>query len=278
MPHFASKMKTGGKLLPQRALGRLRAKHDYWRFRRLEKGPHFGGAAMLKLILLATASAYVVVIATTPAGATEFEEVFTGTVASGVDSLGLFGAAGANLTGDSYKEVFFINVGPKGALTTPTSETLYGGGALGETISGELTIAGKSFYVDGDTQSSATVNSNGSRGLIQDEASESNRTSKASLSGEVATTTMGRDFPTYFGESMPVIRVGSGISSSTLLNYFVDTTLKCAEDVILKPCSAAPEPATWALLFAGIAVVGSAFRISRGFDGAKQLNGGLSGA
>jgi hypothetical protein len=191
-----------------------------------------------------------------------YTEVFTGTVASGVDTFGDFGVSGANLTGDAYKETFTFN-DSLGTLTkTSTGEKISGGSSLTAT----LTIDGKSYTIVGNKTS--YVENSGSN--YEDLASGKVAGGTATLEGDLNDSRLG--LPTYFGEHYAPIEVGqNGVTAPASYNFFQEIIGGCSETLKLVPTSAAPEPTTWALMFGGVALIGASLRVAKRRRAARML-------
>ena len=90
-----------------------------------------------------------------PVSAANFLVTFTGTISSGYDGLGAFGAPAADLAGLSYTSVFAVTLPTPGAFHEEDEfhSVTYGGSSSGtpSPVSGKLTINGFSQTFSGNT-------------------------------------------------------------------------------------------------------------------------------
>ncbi len=218
------------------------------------------------------------------ANAAIYVETFQGT-ATGIDALGLFGIPGKTLSGDAFSVVFTIN-GSLGINNSPYSgvHQIYGGTTflVSDPVIGSVTINGVSF----------TVGSTGGYGVSHigfNPAPQSGESDKAqisayaldyysssipnadsiSLSGEMLSNTSTTGFPTNFGQSYSIVSDQASIYGFGSL-YIRDNNGILIENILLNPSiltpngvSAAPEPASWALMIAGFGGVGGVMRRRR---------------
>ncbi len=92
-----------------------------------------------------------------PASATVIDVIYKGVVKNGVDGLGLFGPAGADLTGDAFIATFNMDTSKGIPLFTATEKYLHGGVAYGvesPMIQATLEINGESAALDGSDNGS----------------------------------------------------------------------------------------------------------------------------
>jgi len=204
---------------------------------------------MLKLTLLAAAAASLIALAATPASAETVTEVFTGTVTSGFDFDHLFG--GGNLKGDAYREVFTID-------TSTGFDVL--GALVNADITSSITIDGKTFS-GGEDFTSIAINDGTDGGFGQmSVATTGLKNGHAYLfNADLTTLTEGSEFPSALGDHYDPIQVGGGVYAPKAFN---NVTI-AGEYIGLQPCSAAPEPTTWALMFGGLAMIGGMLRIAK---------------
>ena len=87
-----------------------------------------------------------------PASATLIDVVYKGAIKDGIDVIGLFGPAGADLTGDAFVATFNMDTSKGIPLFTATENYIHGGvvyGTESPMIKATLEINGKSATVDG---------------------------------------------------------------------------------------------------------------------------------
>ena len=86
------------------------------------------------------------------ASATLIDVIYKGVVKDGIDGIGLFGPAGADLTGDAFVATFNMDTSKGSNPSTPTENYIHGGvvyGTESPMIKATLEINGKSATVDG---------------------------------------------------------------------------------------------------------------------------------
>lgn len=214
----------------------------------------------MRLVRFAAAAAAAMSLAST-AQASTFVVTFTGTVSSGTDGAGIFGTAGADLTGLAYTATYLVDDAT--VHEEPNGYSVAEGGAYYGTVTpivtSELTINGVSqaavqpqyggylsqnavgFYtglyywrlslnVVGDSPGDALYNTCGSYGTVAP--------SIACLGGN----------PGYF-------RFGNG---ATLGQLTVESAVSTSPQSL--STSYVPEPATWAMMITGFGMAGVSLR------------------
>lgn len=229
-------------------------------------------------------------MATAPASADLIDVTVTGTVGSGIDGAGLFGAAGRDLTGVSYSTLFHIDTS-KGKVTGgvtyipdhgPISyaSTLSNiGGA--PAITGQLTIGSQNVFVDGskygvnDYEAQLHIDSNS---LVQDVASADTELSMYDYYNPIYPVSPLDDpsegifhdpnlNPANFYYNLRGFG-GEGDGAFTAVRSAGTTSLSLDLDTINYdvlssvggPTSFVPEAPTWAMFIAGFGLVGAATR------------------
>ncbi len=193
-------------------------------------------------------------LSTAPAAwALETEWVATGTVYEGYDYTGVFGSAGADLTGDAFTADFYIDTSKGTEGYSPGDyDEVQGGSYLGDStpVSASLEISGVKYYFPGDYKGFAATGLaySGVDAFVSDDDDSS---VAASSSGDGYPLTIGQSFSVSGndGNGFTIINQASG---ELIVNNITST------GVIT---SAAPEPSAWALLIAGIGVSGLALRL-----------------
>ncbi len=194
---------------------------------------------------------------------------YTGTVSTGWDQTGLFGAPGGDLTGDAYIATYTIDT-TRGFYETgvPTFDELNGGSYYGVSapVSATLeingitqSVAGNYLSVDFDTQYY-----NGTADEVQD------RSSGAIYSDiYVWNSQYGITNSTVYGV-LPLTttwNLGGGTWSTSDPNTFQPLTVTYADfdgpGTLQISAGAAPEPATWAMMLLGVFGIGGALRMAR---------------
>lgn len=86
---------------------------------------------MNRTLLTTVASAAVLVAISVSAQAAIVQVVYTGTVSSGVDTIGVFGQQGASLAGDVFKVTYIFDTTRGTIVSSPTENSATGGAAIG---------------------------------------------------------------------------------------------------------------------------------------------------
>ncbi|MBU1374716.1 MAG: PEPxxWA-CTERM sorting domain-containing protein [Alphaproteobacteria bacterium] len=200
------------------------------------------------------------------ASALVYEQLYTGTVALAVDG-GLFGG----LSGGEAFTVRFVtdtDLG-SGIVDGPDGQTIEGGSISGASapVTAFITINGYTeSFIDNIVQSRSQIFSSGGQLDVANSV-----VYQASGVGELnilaGAAGVGSGLPATFGQSYAL---SSPLQSPTYLIvlgtlndrgvYFEMTVTSASGGVI----SAVPEPATWALMMSGFAVLGGALRVNRG--------------
>lgn len=218
----------------------------------------------------------------TPVNAAEYIITYEGTISSGYDQTGVFGAIG-DLTGQAFKIVYTLTA----RLPTAYSKTganyfrSYGGTGYGNDspLSALISVGGTSFQIDGQYYGHTQIldNFNGFDGLIHESrhfyesgndvaynfvystlySTINDFISSVDYSSSLEYTAQSDDtaegyFSLYESDDNVITRYANG--------YLVPTRVTIAPAMI---SGAVPEPATWALLITGFAAVGGALRLSR---------------
>lgn len=190
---------------------------------------------------------------------------YQGTVASGSDGVGVFGAAGADLVGDSFTAVYTVNdtLSPVAANDPGQLSLSEGGSELGDgaTVSATVTIKGVTVQIDGSYFSEAfqsTIN----YGVAQVyEKATSGTASGESVDSSIYSYSdpwlANSDYHAPFSYT-----VQPGVSA---YGTFYDSGSGSTTNLSLVPTSvtiadAVPESATWAMLILGLGMIGFAAR------------------
>lgn len=185
-----------------------------------------------------------------PASANIITFAYNGKIVDGVDTSGLFGAPGADLTGDHILAVFVFDtaLGLRGAFPG-TTDSLIGGTAVpgsppSPLVSATITINGESTTIGGDLLASALTNGG------QFNASEAVQDNANFVSAFVYSMSAPASLDTPFTPQ------GSGGGS---FNIDRVDALSGPREVATADFSI-PEPATWAMMLMGLGGVGAAVR------------------
>lgn len=235
---------------------------------------------MMGLVSLTGALSFLLIAPSASALGTTYGATFSGTV-NGVDTLGLFGRAGVNLTGSSYTQTFYINTlaGSMHTASNQQDET----GSTAAFIDAVLTINGQSVTVHSSAFGEAFVNNGGSvtngvTGIHSGEYSGPNayhvvydyardtafRSTAyyAEMGGYASNSNSSAlGFPTGLDQAF---LVPVGVNGTKGAGFFNVLEVGCDTEVealhLIETVAAAPEPSTWALLLLGIGSLGLVLR------------------
>jgi hypothetical protein len=217
---------------------------------------------------LLSAAAFAVAIGTcASASATIIDATFTGTIKDGTDGLGLFGTAGADLTGLPFTlTIEYTTSLPGTYFSSPTINTLEGGSNFGlpdPIISSVLRVNGVSSpNVTGsfDTFNEGANGNSGAANQIAFSVAESSNhysigfsNSLGSITGDIPATL---DVPLSFTPGPDDAGFGSFGFPSTISSTTGD--FSPARLTYSIPTTGAPEPSTWAMMLLGFAGLGYA--------------------
>lgn len=241
--------------------------------------------ARLRLLL---ATACVTLAAATPAEAALIKQVYRGTVTSGYDKIGLFGA-GQDLTGLAYTATYFID-DIKGLENRYTNyvyngngsyyydtNNIYGGSDWSKPnpVSATLTIAGVTIPIGGNAAGQATkhdVNSNiysGFDDLVSTSLHEyrynpdGTPIDKNDLASSAYVDNSTITSPGLRTADAFKVLPGYGTGRYILTNYATGELVSAQFNVTSFASSGAaavPEPASWALMIGGFGIAGGALR------------------
>lgn len=209
---------------------------------------------------IALGSAGVALAAAAPASATIVFMDFAGTVTSGNDSGGLFGAAGADLSGQSFV-VHYVFDTTLGHRTGPSPDQLVGGAAFNDaspSIGATVTVNGSSYTIVGDQfaednaawyEDYATAQSSSNETLINYVFDYNNPLGTAI--DRPFSLTVASNAATNYG----ALQTSSGTSL-----VFHNTTISGG---VVPTVAAVPEPRTWAMMVIGFGATGSSLRRRR---------------
>jgi hypothetical protein len=187
------------------------------------------------------------------ASAAIIDATYTGTVSSGIDTLGLFGAAGANLAGSSWVVTYTYDTSLGYSKSSPYENYVYGGINYGNTspvLSSMITINGVGKAVDASYYGYILGKETGSSNEQYHTVSSSeylhnyiynyNGTLPASITTPFTHTVDNND-TAYgtFGAGTEIIK--ANLASLTVSDHVV---------------AAVPEPSTWAMMLLGFAGIG----------------------
>lgn len=205
--------------------------------------------------------------ASSPASATILIGKITGTISSGVDVAGTFGAAGLDLTGQSFVIDFRFDTATPGAVLTDIIDedgyhyqalNSYGAPSLGLTT---FTIGGVTLGITGTEYAYLSSFDIPEGSVIGPGRTREFGAASLGISFGIATSaepTLPAGYLTpYDGSLCPLGCTGFfGLASGT--------TLRLAPDqYTLTHGAAVPEPTTWALMIGGFGLAGAALRRRR---------------
>ena len=210
-----------------------------------------------------------------PASAATILITYTGTVSSGMDETGVFGAAATDLTGKAFTSVYTLNYPIFGAADvsgTNYHET-YGGAIYGSNtvspLSAQITINGVTKSLSGAYSGDHSLQAlPGTVSRILDQVGDDNQNNIINfISNDV------NDVINSLNFSDPVsynLKFGDYSDGGFHLGHLSD--LNRVSDAVgnfnnlsvkVESVGAVPEPATWALLLMGFGMVGATLRIRR---------------
>ena len=213
-----------------------------------------------------------------PAAATTILITYTGTVTSGYDAAGLFGAPNTSLTNDKFKSVYTLTYPTPGANDDSTTgvHEIYGGTDYAQSptspLSGQLTINGHTVSVDGKYFGYHSLTSpylfssyNGKFSEILDQVSSNTgaylKNYVGSASGDNFISSL--NFADALNHTVTSSDVTDGrfhfINEAGLSSYANLENLA----VSVQSISAAPEPATWGMMIFGFGIAGATLRARR---------------
>jgi hypothetical protein len=203
------------------------------------------------------------------ASATVIVETFSGTVASGADQLGLFGAAGADLAGKSFTATatFDTDVGALAGVVNPGFNASRSGSFFGianvlQNVS--FTIGGANWQPVGlNFQDQAEVDFYSLRGHTFAEISFFER----ALDGSIVSFSNGTGVASYAANTLTITsspgQHGGGQINLAGMDHSIEFNTEIATATPLGPAAVLPEPDAWALMILGFAGAGAALRRRR---------------
>ncbi|WP_235528295.1 PEPxxWA-CTERM sorting domain-containing protein [Sphingomonas sp. Leaf231] len=211
-----------------------------------------------------------------PAMAAPATVTVTGTVMSGVDVGGQFGAAGTSLIGQPFSAIFTIDAASGSSMfETATSANLYGTGPASP-VSAVLTIGGGSYRFAGSYSGRARVNDTAGRGgtdaveyFVEDTdfALRPNDNTLLSLGFDTLRDVLaGADFTNVDAAGLTLADNAKGFvkiaNRDPVTGTFGAPTYADLAISTIRAQAAAPvpEPATWAMMLSGFALAGVALR------------------
>jgi hypothetical protein len=221
---------------------------------------------MLKTGFAITAAALLLMAGASAADATTLTTTYSGVVSSGSDPLGVFGAMGADLTGEAFSVRYTVNDATPG--DTQFFGSLYSyvtGNGVADPVTAVVRIGGGSLNIAANSTGFAYESAEPGTPIweIEDLANDGVYSARlyivsythpftaidyrSLVSYSVSTgDAVGCD-PTYSYESI----VGPGLSACFDITH-VTTTV-----------GSAPEPSTWTMVLIGMGTIGAAMRMSR---------------
>jgi len=214
-----------------------------------------------------------------PASAAQFYVTYTGTITSLISNKGgAFGEAPqGGLTGAGFTAVYTLTLPTAGATTTSDAEAIGASGSGGANpVRGAITINGVTQQFGQASGSAYLRNSPGLVDTIQFAAYNSRndavQTATDSLIMPVSSFT--RDFVTALDFGQPftyTTQAGDQADTALVISRYLFATAQATDftaalhiaTVTVSDISPAPEPASWAMMLVGFALVGGAIRRRR---------------
>ena len=207
----------------------------------------------MKKLLIGTALA---VFAANAADATVFTQTWTGTVFSGVDSANVFG--GGNLAGQTFVATYVFDDSIGVVTNTGTQHSAHGGAVYPlptPNLSASLTIKGVTYSFVGTQYGDILALQESGFSQVTSAA----RSATAYLTNSVYDFSVAAFADLSFNYSGSVPSTGSG--STGQFEYGGEKLLFKNQTYSIS--AAVPEPASWAMMIGGFALVGSAMRRKR---------------
>lgn len=220
-------------------------------------GRLWGGNMRVRNLLIVGAT----MIVASPASAADYLVTFSGTIWAGMDQAGIFGAARSSLAGKAFTADYVLTTPIQAAVQTwePGSIGISGSGD-NSPIRGSLSIAGKKY--DFGTYLGYVGLSNAHQGYT-DQIQYSIYTSFTTYMDTTVASSV-RDFVPNLDPATPLAYDVQG--GDTNLGYFQIGGAGTAYGYLLTSrvevakVAAVPEPASWAMLIGGFALVGASMR------------------
>ena len=208
-----------------------------------------------------------------PASAATILITYTGTVSSGTDETGVFGAAATDLTGKAFTSVYTLNYPTSGAIDVSGTSVheYYGGTAYASNsvspLSAQITINGVTKSLSGTFGGFhylSTLASPSGFAQISDIVFGSDQNSVVSnyIDSKVSNITDTLNLADALQYTVKSDKEGGGFvfsedGNNAAIGFFKESS------VTIESVGAVPEPATWALLLIGFGMVGATLRIRR---------------
>jgi len=194
---------------------------------------------------------------------------YSGTVLSGIDPVGIFGAPGASLAGDAYTASYVFNTNIGQIQSDPFYNNDLGGVAgiyaqPSPSLGAVLTINGLSMFIGGGNVGQLYSIDYGNLSRSYDLAGDPTRSIYNEMSDPTRSIPVSINVPfTYtvtpanggYGQGQAMLGIDPVSDAAQFLN--LDPTT-----VTVSVPGAVPEPSTWAMMLLGFAGLGFAFRQS----------------
>ena len=228
----------------------------------------------MKRIGIGAAMAVAAAIAASSASAEIMDVVYTGTVAFGVDAAGVFG--GGSLSGDAFMIALRFDTTRGYLASGPTASSAIGGGFLGNdspALAATVTINGVSVAFGAPAYYGAIVACHDS-GCTDGAASEQSHaaTDTSDATRHVEITVKGGAYTAPDGDMNGYVQIDEPGGLGAFASF--QSTTAALGTLTVSP-AAVPEPATWALMLAGLGGLGLAGRTAaRAGHGAARVHSG----
>jgi hypothetical protein len=219
------------------------------------------------------------------ASATLIDVIYKGAVKDGTDGIGLFGPAGADLTGDAFVATFNMDTSKGAPLFTATENYIHGGTAYGiesPMIKATLEINGKSAAIDGSVNGSVQAFL-GQPGVANQQSHEVTDGGGNALLLYVTDANLASVGNIPFTIDVPLDFTFDSSDTGGIFGTFHSGNLATALDfsptelIYQYPSTdggggAVPEPSTWALMLLGfVSLSAFGYRRTRGFAPAELV-------
>lgn len=221
----------------------------------------------MRRILIAAPLAALALVWSSAASATILVATYTGTVSSGFDQIGLFGAPDSSLAGEAYvaRYTYDTSLGVHDTSLPDFDEVVGGGGCCGiaSPISGTLTINGMTQSVFGTVEGFAVTEP--LNNFMEDLVHDTNVGNNSTVDNTLQSFVVGY-FPANIDGTLALRNVlNQGAAQFSIFNSLTGASISTSADLTGEGTVqiAVPEPSTWTLAILGLGGAGAMLRRRR---------------